>query len=333
MTGDLPARPEDVEDLYKSAGKPSEWDEIMKQLAPGKSVRVGDSWPLDPKPITAAMEEGRFDLSKSAASAKLAKVYTKGKVRFGSFEVTAKFVFTEMTDDRLAATFDPPALYEIKGTVDVAIDGTSTETSRKAKQSLKGDGRWSAGGTTGRLLFDVAGDEEVNRSAESDDPVSQKVPAVTWLARPGEWVEFKPKDGKFEAKFPGTPTETSQVKEGVTQSQWVVKLDRAGVQFRIIATESPHLKKVDAKKRLDGLVDSIKGLKSRKDIEVSGLPGVDAIYEVEAEEFAFGVSRRILISSEQTFDLLVIAPKGKTAESEKFFDSFRVLKKLATKDD
>lgn len=330
--GKDPIDAKDTEKLFRAVNKPSESDEIMKQLDPKKPVKVGESWKLDPKPIAKALEF-KVDEAKSILTAKLSKVTMKGKAKVGTFEIDITLMMSE-SHDPILLKFDPPATFSMKGTVELPIDASSTEVKASLKADLKGEGKFGVGDKQGKIVFDVSGTIEATESAESDAKELAKAPTVTWLVGPGEWAKFKPKDGSFSVEFPGVPKEdASKSPRGDSTIQWTVAKDQNTLNFVVATTDfgAADPTKIDAKAVLDAVKKNQKDPKGMKDYMQNGHPGIAFTREEKNTEF----HHRVVMANGRMFQQIVIAEKGKAkpADVEKFFKSFEILLKAKLKDD
>jgi hypothetical protein len=325
VVGDPPLDDEDVERLVRLANGRSETAAIFRNLAPARPVEVGDTWTVSVKPVIEAAEELTIDESTAEVSAKLVKVYPKGPSRFGTIEVTRRYRVTALDMLGLKLKFDPPASFECQTTWDLAIDGSSVERKGRSKVSLKGEGRVTAGGTERRIVLEAAGTDTDDRSAEVYDAKALAVPKMTYPPRPGEWAEFKPKDGLFLVKFPGRPKESSTKGDGYVSTQWTTELDEGLIAYSVAVINYADPTQVDAKATLEATIEAIKSVKSRKDIEVNGFPGADIVYEVESGGSKLDACRRIVMVNGRGFQVAAVAVKGKTADVDRFFKSFQLL--------
>jgi hypothetical protein len=102
---------------------------------PGRAVKIDESWPVDGKVLMRGFgDNGKLDLAKSSGQAKLVKVYSKDGMQFGIIEFDLKLAYPSMDD----FTFDPPALFEVNGTLETAIDGSSAAGTLKVTTKLSG---------------------------------------------------------------------------------------------------------------------------------------------------------------------------------------------------
>lgn len=324
--GDL--EPADAEKLVDRANKPNETEAILKQFAPRKPVKVGDSWPLDIK-LIAPILDGKVDEKKSTATAKLAKVETRGKAPVGTFELDVKLALTS-TSGKIDMTFDPPATATIKGTVELVIDGSSTEAKSDVVMSMKGAGKWSApGGAAGKIVFDVTGKVTDFETAERADKDAAKVPAVAWLRAAGEWGPFKPKDGSFQVDLPSAPKEeTKKNDRGDKTVTWTAEAGAGTVAYVVAITEfaGADPAAIDPKAVLDAVANSQKNAQNLKDIKQDGFPGIafDRADTVGGKDVEF--HQRVVVANGRLFQQIVISEKGKgkAAETDKFIKSFKI---------
>ena len=325
VAGEPALDPKDVAKLLKDANKKTDSQALLRNLPPTKPVKVGDSWPVPVKPVAESMEGGIVDESKSSIMAKLVKVYSKDKSQFGTFEIDMTMAITGMSEEGMTFTFDTPGTMRLKQTVDLAIDGSTTERKEVSTAHEKGEGFLKIGDAKLRVVFDTEGKGEDELSDEVYEAKARIVPKVTFATDPNDWTEFKPKDGSFIVKFPGRPTESDQKGDGYTAKVWSVSLEEGILRYDVGVSTSTTAGKLDPKTTLKAVVAKLPGVKTQKEIKVSGYPGVEITYEMEANSISVSVVRQILVVDERLYELAAIALKGKTIESEKFFSSFRLL--------
>jgi len=323
--------PQDAEKLVERANKPSESEALMRQFAPKKPVKPGDSWPLDVSLVAKAMEV-RADEAKSTATVKLARTDRKGGTMVGTFALDVRLVLAG-TAEKFDITFDPPGSHTIKGTVELAIDGSSTESKADLAMGLTGSGTMKG---RGKVTFDVSGKVTEHQSAEQ--PAREaKAPTVTWLRGPGEWAAFKPKDGSFSAELPGAPKEDRRKNpRGDNTVTWTVEADGGAVAYVVGATDfAGDASKVDPKAILTAVANSQKGAEDVKDVKIDGHPGIEfhRADTIGGKEMEF--RQRVVMVNGRMLQQIVIAEKGKgkPADADKFFQSFKVLVKPVPKDD
>jgi hypothetical protein len=333
LVGEPTLDPSDAEKLYRSANRKSESDQLVRHLPPGKPVRIGDSWPVPVKPVAETLADFTVDESRSSVTAKLVKVYPKGTSQFGTFDVTARFVITEMSESGIKIHFDPAATFDVLLSLDLAIDGSSPERTEKGEFTWKGDGRVTLGAEKRRIVFDARLTEGSEVSAQVYDAKARTVPKVTIIPAPGEWIEFKPKDGMWAAKFPGKPQATTNKAETYTEHRWEVETERGTVAYSVAITEYADPTTVDPASVQKAFLDSLKGIRGVKEVQLDGLKAVEFVHEMESNGITYEFKERMLITKERAIELTAVALKGKTTEAEKFFSSFQFLKKPAAKDD
>jgi hypothetical protein len=327
--------PADAEKLVEKANKPSESDAIMKQFAPKKPVKVGDSWPLDAKLMATAME-ATVDEAKSSVTVKLLKLSTRGKTPIGTFELDAKLAVRSISG-KVEMSFDTPVTFTMKGTMELVIDGSSTENTADLVMGMTGTGNWkNAGGASGKITFDISGKvKEVEGAEQAAKEI--KTPAVTWLRQPGDWGVFKPKDGSFAVEFPGVAKEESKKgARGESTKTWTVAAEGGAVAYVVGTTDfGGDPAAVNAKGVLTAVANSQKAAMNLKDVKINGYPGIEFNREEVNGDKTLEFRQRVVMANGRMYQQIVIAEKGKgkQADSDKFFESFKVLAKPVPKDD
>jgi len=296
-----------------------------------KPVKVGDSWPLDVKLVAKTLEV-RADEAKSAATVKLAKVDRRSGTPVGTFELDVRLVVAGIAE-KFDITFDPPGSLTMKGTVELVIDGSSSESKADLDMSLTGSGTVRG---RGKVTFDVSGKVTEHQSAERPAQ-DAKAPTVTWLRGPGEWAPFKPKDGWFAVELPGSPKEDRRKNgRGDNTVTWTVEADGGAVAYVVGATDFVgDATKVDPKAVLAAVANSQKGAQDVKDVKIDGHPGIEyhRADTIGGKEMEF--RQRVVMVNGRMLQQIVIADKGKgkPADADKFFASFKILVKPVPKDD
>jgi hypothetical protein len=331
LVGEPPLDPKDAQKLIKRANRKTDSDGMIRALAAGKPVKVGDSWPIPIKAVVDSLEEMIADHAKSTATAKLVKVYMKDKSQFGTFETVLKLVVTGMEEDGLSMTFDPPAVFEATLITDIAIDASTTERTEKGTMSIKGEGHMKVGATKFRVVFDVTGNGGDENSGERDDPKARVVPKVSFLAAPGEWTAFRPKEGGFKAMFPGAVKEKSSTdKNGIKTTEYSVELGGGREFYSITVAEFPADKIKLNPATVYGNLRKGKDIKSATDIKMSGLPALEMTQEVK-KVVAYRVTHRVVVVGSTMYQIMVTAEETAKPDMKKFFDGFQLDKQL--KDD
>ncbi|MCC6419973.1 MAG: hypothetical protein IT429_17190 [Gemmataceae bacterium] len=101
--------------------------ELEKMFLPGKAVKVGETWKLDPAVLGKIFQEDTkmdLDQAKTTASGKLVKAYKKGDRQFGVLEFRLQMV-PKAIREPAPVRFQPGAKMDFVMTLDVCIDGTS----------------------------------------------------------------------------------------------------------------------------------------------------------------------------------------------------------------
>lgn len=334
VVGEPPLAAKDVGKLIKDVSKKGDSNALLRNLSPGKAVKVGDSWSVPVKPVAESMEDMPADLAKSKITAKLEKVYTKGKSKFATFDVDLKFFLTSRKDDDGTITFNDGAMLTAKMKVDIAIDGSSTERTELGTMAMKGEGKMSTGGMNLRIEFNMSGDGGDEISAETDDPKARVVPKVVFAPTPGDWTEFKQKDHAFEAKFPGVPEKKSETnKEGVTTTEYGVQLESGRVYYAVTVSDYPADKfKLDAAAAYANLKKQ-PNVKESSDIKIGGIAAVELKQDIKKKS-TIHLTQRVVIVGQRMYQLLVVTEEGRKADAKQFFDSFQLdAKALPKKDD
>ncbi len=146
-----------------------------RAIIPAKAVAVGESWAIDLKAVKASFGGPGLNLKASRAGAKLVKAYKKGKSQFGVIEVELKLVVGNLGG---SIQFDPPAIREIKMTIDTAIDGSSTARTETSSERFKGKGVFRE--TKGKIVLELDVETATHRarSEEKADAKAVEGPAV-----------------------------------------------------------------------------------------------------------------------------------------------------------
>jgi hypothetical protein len=113
---------------------------LGKLLLPAKAVRVGKEWPLDKERLLKLLLPAsglKLDLKQTKATAKLVRVYTKEKARFGVLNFHLEAPATQLSESGF--TFDVAAGSKITadGTLDLCIDGTQASGTSKVTVAVK----------------------------------------------------------------------------------------------------------------------------------------------------------------------------------------------------
>jgi hypothetical protein len=330
VAGEPPLDAKDVEKLLKDVNKKGDANALLRHLPPKKSVKVGDSWSVPPLPVAESMDDMPIDPEKSSITAKLVKVYTKGKSQFATFEIALKMALTSKTEDGTEMTFDPGSTLTAQMKLDAAIDGSTTERKEGGTMALKGDGKMTAGAMKLKIVFDMSGTGGEEVSAEVNDPKARVVPKVTFAAASGEWTEFKQKEHGFTAKFPGKPQTKADTKNNITTTEYGVQIDNGRVFYGVTVSEYPPDKfKLDPKSAYGNLKKG-PNIKESSDIKVAGHDGVELKQDVK-KGATIQITQRVVIVGQRMYQLLVVVEEGRKADAKQFFESFQLDEKPPAK--
>jgi hypothetical protein len=123
---------------------------LAKIIGPPSAVKVNEPWALDPKLLAGAFaERGELDAGKSRGSARLVKVYERGGKQFGVIEFELDMAVKAMKQ----LTFDSPARFAVKGSLDTVIDGSSTAGVFHTTATLTGKGLLRR--SDGKLMVEI----------------------------------------------------------------------------------------------------------------------------------------------------------------------------------
>jgi hypothetical protein len=124
LTGD------DAKQLSDEFNKKGKLDEetFEKMFLPGKAIKVGESWKIDPQLIAKGLqEEGKMELdaAKTKATGTLTKAYKKDGKQFGVIVLKVDVTPKAFGEGGKNVALQPGAKMTIEFTVDTCIDGTS----------------------------------------------------------------------------------------------------------------------------------------------------------------------------------------------------------------
>jgi hypothetical protein len=325
VAGEPPLDPRDVALLLRDAN--AKGDQILRNLAPNRPVKSGDSWSIPVEAALGGMDGFVVDMERSSVVGKLLRVYSKGKSLFGTFEVIAKVTLKELSEGGESITFEPSGSAEIKQKLDLAIDGSTTEVSKVETSSFKGQGTKMILGRKSRLAFEMKDEVSSEWSAEVNDPSARVVPKVSFAPDPAGWVEVKSNDEYFTIQFPNAPKKTTKKADEYTETKWLAGTDGGSVVYGLKLTEFAKRDLIDPAAILKDVVTSTKDARDVTEFKIGGLNGVEFRYDREHSGVEFEVMRRVIASKERVFELDFLRQKGKKAEPEKFFSSFKIVGK------
>jgi hypothetical protein len=321
VVGKQPLDEEDLERLIEKANDGPDKEVVFdRAITPDRAVAVGDRWPVDPVALTSRMGLV-LDRKASRADAKLVKAYRKGKSQFGVIQVEVKLAVKEVARE---ARFDPPAVMEVKMTIDTAIDGSSTARTEIVSARFKGKGRPLAG--KDEIEFDRADSSRSVSSEEKDDPKAREVPVVKLVGPEGDWSELTSKEGRFSVSFPGKPVMARQEGKDEVSTTWEVRRDRGAVGYSVTYTDFTNPDKGDPKKLIAAAADAFareaKKKAKKRSIELNGFPGV----EVELEHMGVDAVSRMYLVKDRFYNVIVVGPRGslEKLQARRFLDSFKL---------
>lgn len=114
--------------------------QLGKSLLPAAAVRVGDEWSLDKKKLLERLlpiSGLRMDLARTRATAKLVRVYTKEKARFGVLSFHLEAPATQMAESGLTLDLEAGSKLSADGVLDLCIDGTQASGTSKVTMRVK----------------------------------------------------------------------------------------------------------------------------------------------------------------------------------------------------
>ena len=230
----------DPEDLASFLERENTEQPSMRALVtPTGPVAVGDRWNISLKLLAAHFTSVEFNPKESKAECRLVKVYEKDKSRFGVLEVTMHLAIKGLAG--LTAVEDTIAM-EVKGTIEAAIDGSSTARTETFTIVVKGKGLFQRGDTKVRIEMDHTTAGRFAISAEQKAKV-QVLPVVELTGPPGEWQEFTSKEGRFTADFPEKP-QVEKKKDGKNLTTFYQVLQEKGaLTYQIITIDSAEFVK------------------------------------------------------------------------------------------
>lgn len=136
-----------------------------QDMVPKAEVKVGQTWKVDDKVIDRLVKEllksngnGEIDAARRSVQGKLLKTWKKNGKQWGSVEFDVKLPVKQMD----ILQFDPPIMFELKGTTDRAIDGSTVAQKGDVSIKLEGKAKFEQGGKkfTMEMKTETTGKEE-----------------------------------------------------------------------------------------------------------------------------------------------------------------------------
>jgi hypothetical protein len=296
-----------------------------KVFLPGKPVAVGASWPMDLKALV-RLSGMDIDEKTSKASAKLVKVYPKGTAQFATLEIDLALA---MRSPAALVRFETPIIMAGTTTIELAIDGSTTERTDTTVQTITGESRFSMGGKPFRIIADDASTSKMERSAERDDAAALALPPPEMeYAGP---TRHTSKDGVLSIQFPSRPNveTTTDAKKNVSTSatctaeKGVVHYMAGTVEYADAATVADSAAIL---KRLKGVFGD--KLKDSGEIEIDGRKGAFMVRTEEQNGVTMVVNQRLFTFDGKLYQAFVICPESLTEKynAKKFLYTLRFAK-------
>lgn len=340
VVGKPPLDGKDLDDVLKKANDNATAQvDGDRAITPAKQVALNQTWTVDPMAIQGLMKEIELDPKKSRAQAKLVKVYSKGKSQFGVIEVDFQLAVKALPP---IIKFNSPATMQLKGTFDLAIDGSSTARKETWASTLKGKGMMQQGENKIAIEMDGVMSGSLDRSEEKDDAKARVVPKVEFVGPGGQWEEFASKEGRFTALFPGKPkidTKKDATDNVTTTCQ--VPREQGNIIYQVVYTDFAQVDpkvnpKVVVKSAADNLAKAInaKLTKENKEITRNGHAGLEMLGETEQSGFKMAITLQVYYIKGRLYQVMVINVLGvkEKVEVKKFLDSFQLHEKKESKE-
>jgi hypothetical protein len=289
-------------------------DKLDTGIVPGKTVKVGDTWPLSGEAFAAFGPESEFDYAKSKGEAKLASAYEKEGHQWGVIELTIQLVIKDPKGGESLGSF------ELNGSIETAIDGSSTARKLNFSGPLKTRGKMRPGDKS-TMVMEVTFSTTEERDAESEPPPDPEEPVGD------AWKRFTDKVAGFSANFPGRVKQvTKRSPKGIPT--FITMSDDGGeITYAVAWNELP--KGADgarSKEYLKGAVKSLgEAVKSKREIMTRGHPGFQLILEFEEDGRELEMTSRVYVVNQRLFQVYASCPRGKGDPElfAKFLDSFK----------
>jgi hypothetical protein len=133
----------DLADVARKCSQVFEYD-LSKLLLPDKPVKVGDTWSFGTASTLGGFvgQKDGVDKDETSGKAKLLRVYKNGDSQFGVIELDIRLVYKTFPE----LTLEKSLTLHIKGTLDTAIDGSSTAGKLNLTSTMRGKGTVERGG-------------------------------------------------------------------------------------------------------------------------------------------------------------------------------------------
>jgi hypothetical protein len=297
---------------------------IDKAIVPKKPVTTGETWPIESKAVMSFLHNNDPKTKLVRSEGKLLKVYTQGKVLFGTleviFEIEAKSPNSSgKSEGNMSGTF--------QWVIDTAIDGSSMARKEVGTCQLqeKSTTKLTDKTVSFESLYKIA--DRYERSAESEDPIGRIVPSVK-LVGLNDWIEYTSKEDRFSASFPDKPTTKAKTIDGgdVTKN-YVTRSKDNNICYAIVVDSYSSINPIKVKPftAVNNVADSLsEGTKQKKEIEKDGYYGLELTGEWDDGGSTVPVTRQIFFVNGKLYQVMVIyRPEVKDrVQFRKFLDSF-----------
>ncbi|MBL8799401.1 MAG: hypothetical protein JNM56_36295, partial [Planctomycetia bacterium] len=139
--GEPPVSPDELAVLARRVSRP----DLIQLYLPNKPVAEGESWTIDVARAAPVLADGTdVDAPRSSGTGTLTKAYMKPGSRslYGVIDFDLKFaVINRVFQGKQKLAWEPGTFLEFKGTIDTAIDGTTSEGTVSVKGKFSGKSR------------------------------------------------------------------------------------------------------------------------------------------------------------------------------------------------
>jgi hypothetical protein len=129
---------------------------LEKLFAPDRPVKVGESWTVEPKLLKEGLgKAGELDLTRSKGEGRLARAYKKDGKQMGVVDVHVTLAYKTLN----SMPFAEPAIADLRLSVDMPIDGSSSHGTATMSSKLTGKSQFEDKGMklTAELNINVSG--------------------------------------------------------------------------------------------------------------------------------------------------------------------------------
>jgi hypothetical protein len=150
----------ELADFAERADKPKTGQAMYSD----KPVQVGEAWTVSKKGLALLMDraDDAIDPNQIAATGKLLKTYQKNGQQWGVIEVIVKAAAKKFGPIPLSKPID----FQLKATLETAIDGSSTEGEMRGEMSFKGQSQFQQQDVVFNIVIDSGSEYRQVQSAE-----------------------------------------------------------------------------------------------------------------------------------------------------------------------